>query len=706
MVNLSTSPTYVDRFSTAGQVFGGLWLAAMVGYSVRPLLDNFEVAASVDPRLAWGAPTFLAVASLVAAGYSWLRQRSLWRYEFILIGSATAAACLIREPLGTIVAGIIVGAAFALGRAVLQRLGIGRDWKLFSNGSRYRSDAITDDVRAVGYANAVEELVFSTSVGLGLFACGLFVVGMAGLLGPEALGVMLVGVGITTRHHVRPAFECLTQLNHSWKQCDRLRSPLIGLATPFGGLFVVFLLMVTLAPSISLDGMLFHISDVLRFLDNGDFTAMPSQAYTYYPKDAEALFTLAWAFGEEPAASFINPAFFLLALLATFAILRSCEITRRDALFAVIVVATIPFLHFTGSIVKNDLQVAAFQLASLLAYFKSRQKQDEAWLIAGVFLLAMSFGVKHTAAFGALPLGLLFLSASWRKPKLLAKLILIGIVFGFHWHVLTFVRIGNPVHPWTAGHTVRQWPSMANFARPPLWMTYLAYPWITHFAGQATFESPSQNPMGLFIALLAPAWLLTRRTRRTHETACLFVCGVCYLFWGYIWGFVRYAIPMVMLLGAFTAGRFGAYFDGGGRLFRVTAHAALLYGFCFGVWPTVFAEVNFPQVRYFTGQTDKHGYLTEAAVFIKSTDYLGKVWKPDDLVLSVQIPAAAHSPDPSRFHHVVPGRGEVEKARVKISEHRYTYAIGPPRVRDQMSELFESFIVEYEDRWCFVAKVR
>ena len=52
---------------------------------------------------------------------------------------------------------------------------------------------------------------------------------------------------------------------------------------PFAGLFLVFLLMVSLAPTIALDALVYHLSDTLRFLNSGNLDAMPAMGYTYYP---------------------------------------------------------------------------------------------------------------------------------------------------------------------------------------------------------------------------------------------------------------------------------------------------------------------------------------------------------------------------------------------------------------------------------------
>ena len=723
--------TYVDRFGRTALIFGGVWPVAVIVYSLTALRAQFEYAAGVDARLTWAAPATLVLAAVLASFWAWFRRRGMWCYEPAAIAGGAIAACLLREPLGTLVAGAIFVVAFALGGAVLQRCGFERTWVRGSGdplrsadpgqsaGSREVLGRVPLSITLLrtgsgaSFQNPVEEIVFSAGAGFGLMSSALFLIGLAGVLAPLPLGALLIVAALACRRHIRGLADCVSQINRSWVHCKELRTPLIGLTIPFTALFVVFGLLVSLAPSIAVDAMRDHLADVARFLISGDVSAVPVIRYSYHPKANEVLLTLASALGDEPAARLLNPGFFLLTLLAAFAVGRVSGVGRTGAMLGVLVLATMPFLHWTGSVVKNDLQLVFLQMGSLLAYFRSRQQDERRWLMLGVFLLACGISVKHTAAFVALPIGLLYLAASWRRPRLLAQLALISILFGAHWHALTFARTGSPIYPWRAGGTVSQWPALGTKPRPPLWQAYATYPWLGHFEGGALFQSPTPNPMGLFLVLACPIWLLTRRTKPTFELECLFVCGLCYVWWGYVWGVLRYAIPMVILLAMLTAGRLSGYltqrsarFDGI-ALNRIV-HCALLYALCFAVLPTVFMEINFPQIRYFAGQLDRRGYLDEAVRFMPSIRYLESVWTPGELALSLGNPAVAHSPDPSRFHFTEAFGRYLERTRIRLAENRYQYdyVLGPERSQARILALFERTTVVYSDGSYFVARTR
>ncbi len=524
---------YADRLGQTGRILGGVWLAAVVVYSIGPLQNQFAYAAKVDERLAWAAPACLVLAALLASFWAWFRRwgrREIWRYEPRLIGAGVVVICLVREPLGTLVAALIFVAAFALGGAVLRRCGFERTWVRGSgdplrvtdarNAGSPQSEAsrtvlarvplsvtLLRTASTASFRNPIEEIIFSAGVGVGLVSTALFLIGLAGQLTPAVLGIFLLAALVACRTQVRGLLDCVSQIGRMWTHCESLRTPLIGLTIPFLGVFAVFSLVVSLAPSISVDAMRDHLPDVVRFLNSGGLGPVPATDYTYHPKANEVLLTLAWALGEEPAARLVNPGFFVLTLLAAFAVGRACGLARADAMLGVIVVATIPFLHWTGSIIKNDLHVAFLQLGSLLAYFRSRREDERRWLLLGVFLLASSMGVKHTAAFVALPIGLLYLSVTWRRPRLLAQLALVSILFGAHWHMLTFARTGNPAHPWEAEGTPSGNGRLWARSRGPL------------------FGKPISNTRGLLTSRAPLSSNLLRPTPWVSSSRCSAPCG-------------------------------------------------------------------------------------------------------------------------------------------------------------------------------------
>ncbi len=242
---------------------------------------------------------------------------------------------------------------------------------------------------------------------------------------------------------------------------------------------------------------------------------------------------------------------------------------------------------------------------------------DRNWLRLGVFFLAMSFGVKHVALFGGLPLGLLYLHAMWKSPRrrrLAASLVLVFAIFGPFWHLRAFWLTGNPVYPmrWETALSRKIEPPESNHQVKR--MSYFRIPWAIHFEGRtaSALRSPSDNPMGIFLVLFAPAWLLVRRRfRQPGERACLLFTAAYCLYWGSAWPTLRYAIVPILLCFLFTAARFAALYERSRGLLRVLIQAGLFYGFVFALWVAMLLEVNAPQLQFFLGRLDAKGYLRE-----------------------------------------------------------------------------------------------
>src|SRR5271166_5117446 len=128
----------------------------------------------------------------------------------------------------------------------------------------------------------------------------------------------------------------------------------------------------------------------------------------------------------------------------------------------------------------------------------------------GGLLLGASFGIKHTAVFGAVPLALLFVAPLYRKPRgvwLAALFFLFVVAFGFFWHVRTYLLTGDPLYPRTAEEAIT--PRQARFTRMARLQRRLMNPWLVQFNDMRIgFESPLRSPMGILLLTCAPLALL------------------------------------------------------------------------------------------------------------------------------------------------------------------------------------------------------
>jgi hypothetical protein len=203
----------------------------------------------------------------------------------------------------------------------------------------------------------------------------------------------------------------------------------------------------------------------------------PSRAwdYSFFPQAAESLFALAWSLGGQPAAQTMASLFFALSLLAAWILARDCGADASEALTGVLLVASLPVLHWAESVPKNDAALTFFMLASLAAALRWRvtsefKTSEFKWVQAGVLFLACGFATKDVALFGAIPLAFVFLPAAWRQPRRLRAFASRAMFFGIValiWNVRRFVLTGNPIFPLAPGTAaVPGWPWIRVSAEP------------------------------------------------------------------------------------------------------------------------------------------------------------------------------------------------------------------------------------------------
>ena len=645
-----------------------LWLAFTLYLTIGPFWWHVEYFSTPGPRyyrlILWLLPA-LAGSVLV---YTLIRTRALWRHEPLLFVAALLVGCLLYEPRATAVLLLMLAASYALGKFCLDRLGVVT-----------RSHA--------------EDVALSSAVGMALLAAAMFLLGLAHAYYAGVMWALLAAPCLIFSGRLRNLAAASRGTLDGWRGDPELAGPLTGVVVAFAGVFMICAMMFMLSPTISADAMLFHFAEVRHYAEVRGLQPVPAMPYSYFPQGGEVLMTLAYIPGGQTAAQMVNPLFFALSLLLLYGLARRLGLGRPAALIGVVAAAAIPFLHWTGGSFKNDFVLVLYQLGALYCFLCHREERRDHWIYVGVFLLASSFGVKHTAVFGAVPLGLLYLTATWRRPRLLAMCLLIGITFGFHWHARTYQLTGNPLYPRAAadaGATVE--PRRGD--RPPPYLLYLMYPWVTHFKGIQTFESPSNNPCGIFLVLFAPLFLWVRRAKWSGaELICVFAVLVHFAYLGYVWLIIRYAIVPFCILAVLTASRLTAFYESAGRFIKGSLLAALAYSFLFALLPTMISEINAPQLLYFAGRLDREQYLRQTLTYYPSIEYLWANVPHDAWILSVNNAARGYSPSPGRFHFAsAKGRTAdvIGTTTGYLAERDYDYAVIPT----MMTRRFEELIAE------------
>jgi hypothetical protein len=257
--------------------------------------------------------------------------------------------------------------------------------------------------------------------------------------------------------------------------------------------------------------------------------------------------------------------------------------------------------------------------------------------------------------------------------------VLIVVLLTFFWPLRAYLLVGNATYPANAEGAVERHRAIdASRPQKPFW--FLAYPWIFHFQGKMVMRSATENPCGMFLVLCWPVWLLMRRRWTAVGWILLFFCGLYFLYWGFIWGVLRYGILPFLLVFLFTAARLFALHEGSRGVLRASVQAALCYSFLFAILVVVpMYELSAAQLRIFTGQSDAKEYLRTVEIEYPPLEYLAEHSEPDDVILSATNCAHGYAPRAGQFHCTSMGdpRRAITRIPGALRERDYDFLVVP-----------------------------
>jgi hypothetical protein len=656
-------------------LFWPAWAALSAVLTWPGMRWHLDYFAGYGPRFRQSFPVLVALLAAGALAYQFIRKRGLWRYEPAILAGLAVLALGLYQPRAALFAVLTATAAFALGRASLRHLGF-------------------------TFASIAEEIALASAVGLEELILILFVLGLLHVYYAVTFALLLGLPCLLLFPEVKRLGALMGQAHRRWAATEEFRSPLTGLVVFFSVVFLAFGLIVILSPSLIFDSLAYHLAGARFYAETHALTPLPFQPLTYFPQGFEVLMAMGYGLAGQPAAQMISPLFFALALLVAFALARRCGISRSAAVAGLGFIAIMPYLHWSGSEAKNDFAMAFFLLCALEACLIWRDNRDFRWIYLSAFFLAAAFGIKHTALFAAVPLGVMYIAAlqglshRWRSASLLALLFL---ATGTVWQVRTFALTGNPVYPFqpailAAVHTDR--PAATSMEKLTQW---LGTPWRAQFEGSGPFESKSPSPLGAVFVFFLPAWLWARREgSRKAETWCLFFAGLYLLYWSLEMAWLRFAIVPVVLLLLFMVDRLVRVYDAAPRLVRFVLAGSLFYCGIFSLCVVTFLEIDNVQFKLLLHQVDWTGYLRLWPSIYRPLEYLKDHAEPGDLILSVDDCAAAYAPDLARFHgmcrdnHVY----SLDEIRAELGRLPYRFLILPHGL-----VLDPGLRAAYQDQW-------
>jgi hypothetical protein len=337
--------------------------------------------------------------------------------------------------------------------------------------------------------DGLETAVFGTGLGFGILGLWVFCLGLIGAFTPAAFwGTMAVALALT----LWQIFKNGTRINADDTDSSfSLRSPRsLRLNLPARGITLYLLvvlglaLILTLLPPTDWDGLFYHLKGPKLYLEAGRIIGGIDIPHLSFPALFEMLFTLAMGLRGDVAAKLLHFSFIpwlmaLVYLISTrFFATEGTEIlenssfssvpsvaNKKNGWTAVLVLISMPMVLNLGTQAYNDLPLAFYQIAALVALLRWRQNEQTGWLVLSGVFAGLAMGLKYTSFATPLLLAGFVVWHFWQQetpPRLRASalkkslkplLILTAAttLIALPWYLKNWAFTGNPVYPFVFG---------------------------------------------------------------------------------------------------------------------------------------------------------------------------------------------------------------------------------------------------------------
>ena len=617
----------------------------------------------------WGMFGLLALVCLIYVPY---RRRALWRWDLPLILVLGVVFVAAEQPLALLVTLLFFLACFNTGSRLARVFGI-----------RWERPA--------------EKLALGFSTGCAAYLPVLFTLGELHAYYWYVFWLLVLAPIAIWHRETAATAQAVGQLWRSVRLAEELRHPLAGVAVVFLAAAVFFSAAAALTPSITFDTLNMHLPAAQYYSALHTLQPVPMMPYSFYPQGFETLVLLVLQLGGQAAAQLVAPLFFAVFLLLLFEIGRACCLDLTGIFTGVTCVAMTPFILWDGTQTKNDIILAAFQLAALLCCLRWRETKSRGWLMLGAVFIASSICIKYTAVYGAIPLVILFLAQLWkyqgkRLILALAFLLLMGVL-GSYWQARAFVYTGNPVYPETLERAAQPGGVRAGARWRGRVRRLGRKAWDLNFVGRPYFESPIRNPLGMFLLTFAPLAVLASWRRDANRRLCLFYIGLYVLYWLGTVGALRYALPAFALIILFLAAKAKAAYDehwvNAARPVRFSIAGALAVSLAFGLLGVILVVSAPGEFAYLAHRIGKDAYLGNNLPEYNAMQEFRRL-DPHAAMFVTDVCSRAYSPDPGAF---ACSAGENERIQGLLNRHTFEF-IAIPADKEERTEILEGWKAE------------
>lgn len=301
-----------------------------------------------------------------------------------------------------------------------------------------------------------EEFFLSTSIGIGVVAFFLLIIGIAKGYTPLIMSVFfMLTTGIVITEYKTIQAYC----KEAWFFIRQRKEENRIMKAAKWCMIAMFLLyfIVALSPETEWDSISFHLATAKVYVRE---QAMVPIYYTYHAA-LPHLFDMLYVIGEMVRSDVFSRVFVLCVnLTIAFGIWMFGKkmFSQEAGIFAVLIFMTTPVLMVYFPATYVDIPMSIFALSAVWCFWQWRKEERKVWL----FLTVLYAGFAATAKMSTVPLlGALFIMYLWyRKERkhatkeIVKTCITAGIIIGLlflPWFAFNAVHFNNPIYPFGEG---------------------------------------------------------------------------------------------------------------------------------------------------------------------------------------------------------------------------------------------------------------
>ncbi len=366
----------------------------------------------------------------------------------------------------------------------------------------------------------LERFVFSASIGLGITAYGILILGLLGILSIIPVSLWLLFTAIIGVSGMRENFEdiinCFKELKVSFNGGSyRSKEGIVALLSLclISVCLLIALLACYLPPGAnSWDSLSYHLAAPKIYIANHRISLLPTQHHSNFPLTMEMLYTIGLIYSGYSLANLFH---LLTMCILCLAILAFCRrfFTPIAGWIAVALFISTPLVLWESSIAYIDLGLTLFLFLALyasVAYVEARRLSSISTLSCWISLCGVSMGfalgMKYLALAPMVFIGL-FMVFNRVPFKMIARYLAIALILGSPWYVKNAVWLRNPVYPF----------AYSVFSDSKYWSEDRSKPYSKEhesFGAEHSLQKPGQTALNL---IMTP-WNLIAQYQKPNQS--------------------------------------------------------------------------------------------------------------------------------------------------------------------------------------------